>query len=189
MFFWFQFKNHRKQWKTHRFGLSTGFWCKIHLTFKQLNTKVSRLHGFWGIWFPPIFPKIGGSNPSQNGVLQIHLLNFGISRWRKTYKFSPHPSVLGGLQVQDPGGSPGHCTQDHEDPNLEADAEEGVGLPEIWCIWDDLDLKIWSKSRKPQKAPEKKDVYHLHVVFLFISMHVNVWWFLVNDDEVCWSYD
>ena len=38
------------------------------------------------------------------------------------------PPVLGGLQVQDPGGGPGHGTQDHEDPNLEADAEEGVGL-------------------------------------------------------------
>lgn len=43
--------------------------------------------------------------------------------------------VLGGLQVQDPGGRPGHCAQDHEDPNLETDAEEGVGLPDQIGIW------------------------------------------------------
>ena len=72
------------------------------------------------LWFQPI-PK--RSSPDTS----VELWDCQVG---KTYKFSPHPSVLGGLQVQDPGGSPGHCTQDHEDPNLEADAEEGVGLPD-----------------------------------------------------------
>lgn len=41
------------------------------------------------------------------------------------------PWVLGWLQVQHPGGGPGDSTQDHEDPDLEADAEEGVGLRQL----------------------------------------------------------
>ena len=42
--------------------------------------------------------------------------------------FELRSGCLGWLQVQHPGGSPGHSTQDHEDPDLEADAEEGVRL-------------------------------------------------------------
>ena len=37
-------------------------------------------------------------------------------------------ALLGRLQVQDPGSSPSHSAQDHEDPHLEADAKEGVRL-------------------------------------------------------------
>ena len=43
-----------------------------------------------------------------------------------------HPySHLGWLQVQDPGSSPSHCTQDDEDPHLEADTEESVRLAQL----------------------------------------------------------
>ena len=41
---------------------------------------------------------------------------------------SPSLPHLGWLQVQDPGSSPSHCTQDDEDPHLEADTEESVRL-------------------------------------------------------------
>jgi len=44
---------------------------------------------------------------------------------------SPSLSHLGWLQVQDPGSSPSHCTQDDEDPHLEADTEEGVRLAQL----------------------------------------------------------
>ena len=105
-----------------------------------MHTKVSWILGY----LPPIFPKIGGFPLIQKRSSPVHHSTPVL----KFLQGSPLP-VLGGLQVQDPGGRPGHCAQDHEDPNLEADAEEGVGLPAMAGPRRSMEL-LWDSQEGEQ---------------------------------------
>ena len=104
------------------------------------NCKMTMGSWFWGLnfarpfhgaflfialhFYPFLASKI---YPSHSTLFEIWFL-VDIHTSLPTHPSRLSPCVLGGFQVQDPGGGPGHGAKDHEDPNLEADAEEGVGL-------------------------------------------------------------